>query len=54
MRPFLADTEEIRKHLAEVNDELSFGLVPEAGPVSAMSRHFEVPIQSVAERTTEQ
>lgn len=53
VRPFLAEGEATKAHLDEVNDELGYDVVPEAGPVDAMTRHFREPIQVVAERTAE-
>lgn len=53
VRPFLAETELGRRHLAEVNDELAYNLEPEGGPVEPMVKHFRVTLQSVAQRTAE-
>jgi hypothetical protein len=53
VRPFLADTEEGRRYLGEVNSELGYDLVPESGPVTPMVEHFRSPLQRVADRTAE-
>jgi len=53
VRPFVAETDEGRRYLSELNSELSFDLTPEAGPVNPMVEHFRTPIQRVADRTAE-
>jgi len=48
VRPFLAEGEEMRRHLQEVNTELGYDVVPEGGPIEPMVRHFRTPVQVVA------
>ena len=53
VRPFVAETDEGRCYLSELNSELAYDLTPEAGPVNPMVEHFHTPIQRVADRTAE-
>jgi hypothetical protein len=51
VRPYLAETDQGRRWLAEVNDELAYDLVPHGEAVDQMVRHFRTPLQNVAART---